>query len=219
MNPKIDKVVIFPISAFVLILFTVFLTIFIDPIESNFAIVLPLGYYVIPMFFAYFIFLGSLILFIYGGSLILKGIRHYIKNSNQIKLRMENSACWYSGGKFQLIALVVFWIGLITHNFLVIILHGYSYLGYFLPNFSYFLITFILIISPVLSFILLLIGDKMQYKSYENEKNIKSDLLYNSEWLKEQYLTKNRSIQDIADELGISMIEIKKEIAKVEQSK
>lgn len=219
MKPKIDKIVIFPISAFTLILITVFLTIFIDPIESDFGIVIPIlgDIYGMPIYLSYFFFIGSLILFIYGGSLILKGIRHYIKNSNQIKLRTQYSARWYLGGKIQLTALVVFWIGLIFHNYIVIITHGYSFLGYFLPNFSYFLITFVLIISPILSFILLLIGDKMQDKATENEKKTKSDLLYDSQWIKEQYFTKNRPIQEIADELGISMIEIKKEIAKVEK--
>ena len=56
----------------------------------------------------------------------------------------------------------------------------------------------------------------MQEKSYGNAKDIKSDRFQNSQWIQEQYFTKNRSIKEIADELGISMVEIKKEIAKVE---
>ena len=215
MYPKIDKIVIFPISAFVIILITVFLTIFIDPIESNFAIYLNLSE--LPMYFVYFFFLFSLIMFFYGIWLIFKGIRSYNKNLNNIILRTKSSGTWYLGGKIQLFSLILFWIGLFIHNYFVIVLYEYIFLESFFPNFSNFLISFVFIISPILSFILLLIGNKINKKAHENEKKIKSELFHNSQWIKDQYLIKNRPIQEIADELGIPMVEIKKEIAKAEK--
>jgi len=182
MKSNLFRITVFPISGLILILITFVLTIFIDPVEANFGIVIffPL----LLSFFLYIPFFASLTIIIYAFMLIFKGIVKYVNKLSNIAIKTRSAHKWYLGGNLVLLSCGIFWVGLLIHN--SFLYEKMWWEGGIVPNFSYFLFTFIFIISPLISSTLLFIGNFLYSKSYEKEKKVKDDLYQNPEWLKYQ---------------------------------
>ncbi len=209
MKSNVFRIVVFPISGLILILITIFLTIFLDPVETHYGFVINFLFFflVIPFF-------ASLAIIIYAIILVFKGIKQYIKNTSNAAIKTKNAHDWYMGGILALISCGIYWVGFLIQNSFMHYLGLWE--GSIVPNLSYFLFTFIFIISPLISFTLLFTGNFLHDKLCEKERNVKIDLFQDPEWLKYQYYTLKRSVQEIADELGISMIEVKNTLMGLE---
>ncbi len=209
MKPNLFRIAVFPISGLILILITFVLIIFIDPVEANFGIVIYL-----PLIFLYIPFFASLTIIVYAIKLVFKGIVKYMKNMSTLIIKTRSAHEWYLGGILVLISCGIFWVGLLIHNSFLYEVMWWD--GGIVPNFSYFLFTFIFIISPLISSTLLFIGNFLHNKSYKKEKEVKDDLYQNTDWLKYQHYTLKRSVQEIADELGRSMVEVQNNLMGLE---
>ena len=74
------------------------------------------------------------------------------------------------------------------------------------------------ILFPFLGGGFVLIGYVINRKRIESEEEARPKRYEDPEWLKQQYITLNRSIQDMASEEGVSMMEIKRHVERLESN-
>ena len=195
-NTKKLKISVYPIVGIMFIVLGFALPIFevrITPTNSFFF------YILVHSMVSFHVLIFPIAGMIYGSIIVIINIVRSLSDATELE---KINRKWF---RASLIILVSYGLYLFLAWLIFIVSWGNT----FIPIFP--------ILCPFFAVGFVLIGFFLNRKRIETEKEESKPKMHeNPEWLRHQYHTLKRSLQDIANEVGVSMIEIKNRVEQLE---